>query len=197
LPWTPSSCGVAGHCDGWPRCHFGISDRPSQRPIGGGLFRRGTLAERLLAADLPHLEPGDLRLLGVAIAHRAMRDTFVIQEEGVEACASDPRADIWPAAHREGVAEGLFLDREGLIDANIWGVRQAAVILAAHPDAAAVITDLDQKIRAANWSYVFRDDPNRRQAVVAAGHVSCPHGCGSWRWERGRSGRRIGAGGYW
>jgi len=70
--------------------------------------------------------------------------------------------------YRAGVAEGLFLDREGYVDANPWGVREAAIVLASHPDASAVLDELSGKIRQAGWAHRFAESTRTRGEVVAA-----------------------------
>jgi hypothetical protein len=145
-----------------------IAGAPSTlaRDLDGAIFRTGELAARLTAANLPELDLPEQHLLGVAVAHRAMRDTRLVMWEGVEACAATPETDTWPAGYRAGLVEGLFLDREGYVDANSWGVRQAAVVLASHPDADGVMRELAEKICQASWSYRFASSAETRGAVL-------------------------------
>jgi hypothetical protein len=134
--------------------------------LDGGTFRTGELAARLAAANLPELDLPEQHLLGVAVAHRAMRDTGLVKLEGVEACATTPGTDTWPAGYRAGLVEGLFLDPGGYIDANCWGIQQAAVVLASHPDADAVMQELSEKIRQASWSHRFASRAETRRAAI-------------------------------
>jgi len=148
-----------------------IAGRPSSLAkdlLDGEIFRRGELADRLKAANLPTLDAPDQRLLGVAVAHRAMDNTFVVQQDGVEACASDPTLDAWPPAYRAGLAEGLILDRNGYVDANPWSVRQAAMVLSADPDATEVLDQLLEKVKTAAWSYRFAESASTRSEVADA-----------------------------
>lgn len=145
-----------------------IAGAPSRlaHDLDSGIFRTGQLAARLVAANLPHLDLREQHLLGVAVAHRAMRDTGLVKLEGVEACATAPGTDTWPAGYRAGLVEGLFLDPGGYVDANYWGIQRAAVVLASHPDADAVMQELSEKIGQASWSYRFASNAQTRHAVI-------------------------------
>jgi Abortive infection C-terminus len=134
--------------------------------LDGAIFHTGELAARLAAANLPELDLPEQHLLGVAVAHRAMRDTGLVKLEGVEACATTPGTDVWPAGYRAGLVEGLFLDPGGYIDANSWGIQQAAIILASHPNADAVMQELSEKIRQASWSHRFASNAQTRRAAI-------------------------------
>jgi hypothetical protein len=64
----------------------------------GNVFRSGELRDRLIAVDLPHLEPDDQRLLGVAVAQRAMRGTFVARWAQIQSIlASLEASSTWSA----------------------------------------------------------------------------------------------------
>jgi hypothetical protein len=139
-----------------------------------GIFYRGDLAKRLQAINLETLEPSDQRLIGVSVAHRAMRDTFVVKDEGVEACAGQPDLRVWPSAYRVGLVEGLFLDREGYVDANAWGVKAAAAVIAAAPSAAQFLQDLATKVGESGWAYRFASDAAIREQTVVAMRDSAP-----------------------
>jgi Abortive infection C-terminus len=134
--------------------------------LDGAIFHTGELAARLAAANLPELDLPEQHLLGVAVAHRAMRDTGVVMREGVEACATTPGTNTWPAGYRAGLVDGLFLDPGGYIDANSWGIQQAAVVLASQPDADAVMQELSEKIRQASWSHRFASNADTRRAAI-------------------------------
>jgi hypothetical protein len=132
------------------------------------IFYRGDLRKRLQVVQLPALEPSDQRLIGVAVAHRAMRDTFVVMDEGVEECAQQPDLAIWPTGYRTGLLEGLFLDREGYADVSAWGAKAAAAVIAPVPSAGQVIQELADKIGEAGWAYRFANDTAARDGTVAA-----------------------------
>jgi hypothetical protein len=115
-----------------------------------------------------------------------MRGTFMVAEEGVEACAAAPDLKAWPAPYREGLAEGLFLDRSGYVDVSEWGARHAAAVLAAHPDPPAFLATLSNKIGSAGWAYRFMNDADARAKVVEAmraAAASLPTGDSQVRWN--------------
>lgn len=131
----------------------------------GAHFYKGDL-KTWLATYLPTLTPADQRLVGVAIGQRAMRGTFNVMDEGVEACAQQPDLTAWPADYRAGLVEGLFLTRDGYVDVNEWGVKVAAGIIAPHPGAAEFLRELDVKIDEADFAYRF--GPAENYAVASA-----------------------------
>jgi len=136
---------------------------------GPGIFRRGQLAARLRAMDLPGLDEADQHLLGVAVARRAMgitSKTFTVAEDGVEGCANDRGLDTWPAAYRSGLVEGLFLDRAGFVDVDMWAIRNAARVVAPHPAAADVLRGLAGLISQATWSARFAADQSGRDQIA-------------------------------
>ena len=108
------------------------------------IFRKGELAMRIAAADLKSLDKPELRSLGIAVAHRSMNGTFVVQEDGVEACARSSSLEAWPSAYRAGVAEGLLLNRNGYVSADVWGATHVAMVLAPAPDASAILDALSE-----------------------------------------------------
>jgi hypothetical protein len=152
----------------------------------GAIFTRGLLRQRLIAANLSGMEPADQRLVGLAVAQRSMSGTFTVQEDGVEACAAAPDLRAWPAPYREGVVDGLFLDRSGYLDVNEWGARHAAAILAVHPDPVGVLTSLKVKIESAGWAYRFINDAEGRGSVLSemrAATAILPQGDGQAVWN--------------
>jgi len=110
--------------------------------LGGGIFRSGLLTERLESADLAHLEPEVQRRIGVAVGQRAMRETFVIRQDGIEECAERDAPEIWPAAYREGAFEGLFVNPHGQLTVDSWSARWAPRLIAPLEDPANVIGKL-------------------------------------------------------
>ena len=85
-----------------------------------------------------------------------------IKEDGVEACAANPSLQTWPAAYREGTVHGLLFDRNGYVSPNPWGAKHIALIMAAHPDPAAILEDLAVKLRSAEWEYSYAVDRGLR-----------------------------------
>jgi len=135
--------------------------------LGGTTFYRGTLTERLHAARLAEIELADQRVIGLAVARRAMRDTFVVQEEGVERCAETHDLQTWPLGYREGLLEGLFIGIDGRLDATSWSVGQAALLLNSLPQESPAIAELAEKCNSANYSQRLDDDVNRTAALTA------------------------------
>jgi hypothetical protein len=97
-----------------------------------------------------------------------MTGTFMVMEDGVEACAASGDIALWPPSYREGLVEGLFLDREGYVRTSEWGCHQAGLTLSVHPRAADVLRELTAKLDQAAWSYGFTADHNEREKVVNA-----------------------------
>lgn len=153
------------------RLHHLIKGRPEAliRDLDGATFYRGDLAERLAAARLVKQQEADQYMVGFAVARRAMRDTFLVMEEGVEACTESTDLERWPVGFRVGLLNGLFLTADGLIDATPWSAKQAALLLQTSgnelTDAAA---ELAGKLGAANYGVRLGDDAARREAELAA-----------------------------
>lgn len=139
-----------------------------------GIFSRGVLRSRLQALDLPSLDEADQRLVGVAVAQRAMGGTFLVHDEGVDDCAAQPDLNKWPAGYRAGMVEGLLLDREGYVDVKVWGPTAVAMILAPHPEAETVLLDLSAKINEASWTTRFASNASERQQIVQAMRDAVP-----------------------
>lgn len=135
---------------------------------GGKIFRSGNLETRLLQANLPSLDEPDQRMLGKAVAHRAMQDTFIVRKEGVEACAASADMQTWPEAYRAGVIEGLFIDRQGYLDASPNLIPLAARILNTIPRAGSVLGALVHQLAEAELVYYLRFDPERLALVLDA-----------------------------
>lgn len=114
--------------------------------VGGGIFRSGLLTERLTSADLAHQEPEVQRRIGVAVGQRAMRETFVIRQDGIEECAERDAPEIWPAAYREGAFEGLFVNPHGQLTVDSWSARWAPRLIAPLENPADVISKLAARI---------------------------------------------------
>lgn len=136
--------------------------------LGGTTFYRGTLAERLQAARLSDLDIGDQRLLGLAVARRAMRGTFLVMEEGVERCSETRDSTTWPVGYREGLLEGLFIGLDGRLDATPWSVDQAALLINSLPEAVAgAVAELATKCNSANYSDRMDEQANRQSVLTA------------------------------
>jgi hypothetical protein len=107
--------------------------------LGGTSFYRGDLTERLLAADLKHLEEVTQQEIGAAVAERAMRDTFNVRIEGVDVCADSDSLTAWPLHYRRGLVEGLLFDPSGNVRTNAPAMQSISMILANVPDQAAEV----------------------------------------------------------
>ena len=116
---------------------------------GGGTFSSGVLTRRLLAANLPELDPTNLRRLGLAVGQRASSGTFMVRIEGAEACADSDDIVAWPPAYRAALAEGLFVDRDGYLSPEPSSARLAARVLATLPDQHTVVTSMVNALESA------------------------------------------------
>lgn len=80
------------------------------RDLASMTWRTGLLAERLIEIQLPHLSVESQTRIGTAVGHRCVRDTVVVIRDGLEACATSMRLDVWPAAYRKALLVALFVD---------------------------------------------------------------------------------------
>ena len=107
----------------------------TSRVVSGG-------SKELASVCTAHLEPEVQRRIGVAVGQRAMRETFVIRQDGVEECAERDAPEIWSATYREGAFEGLFVDPHGQLTVDSWSARWAPRLIAPLEDPADVIGKL-------------------------------------------------------
>lgn len=133
----------------------------------GGVFRAGDLSRRLLAADLPHMEPAELRRLGIAVGQRAMRDTFNVRIDGVEACANGG-LETWPESYRLGLLDGIFFGRDGALTVNDWSIAWLPRILEPLPDIASAVEAVAIRIPNARLAVPPEHDWGARSSVAAA-----------------------------
>lgn len=117
--------------------------------IDNAIFYRGTLVERLKAADLPRMEPRHQREVGIAVARRAMQQTFVVAEDGVDSCNESNSLDFWTEQYRIGIVTGLFKDKDGEITVTKWGVQQALLTLMPVEKIADSLQDINNLLQAA------------------------------------------------
>jgi Abortive infection C-terminus len=110
--------------------------------LDGVHFDKGNLAERLRAANIGDLDTSIQQKLGTAVGIRAMRDTFLVQIEGVQACASSDSLDEWPLHYRRGVVDGLFVDENGNVRTTRWAVELVPGVLGPTEDQAAELDRL-------------------------------------------------------
>lgn len=147
------------------------------RDLENEIFRRGDLKERLLLANVPRLPVEDQRRLGIAVARRASRETFVVLEDGIEDVdPSDP--NVWPPAYIDGLLSGMFLDANGFLELAAWKTPAAERLVRLSPDPIARLKPLASSVartaaarRGANDPAVQRSaiDELRHAAEEAAG----------------------------
>lgn len=103
------------------------------RDLEGMTFHGGDLARRLEYANLPRLPEEEQRRLGVAVARRASRGTFVVSRDGIQAMrAEDP--ERWPAGYVEGVLTGRLFDANGILQLGEARIQECARLLGALAD---------------------------------------------------------------
>lgn len=124
---------------------FGLPD-PLIHDLRRSTFTRGDLARRLAAARLNELDPVQQRQLGVAVGRRAMRETFLVRDEGVRACANSEDLDQWPPHYRLGILNGLFFDEQEQLTLDEWMASIAPSVVAHVPDLAVQVDELREKI---------------------------------------------------
>jgi hypothetical protein len=112
-------------------------------------FYSGSLKERLLAANLPMLEPRHQRSIGVAVGQRVMRDTFVVRWDGLDPCLESDDLVVWPRDYRLGLAFGLWFSPEDHLTLTLRSLQDALTVLDPVPDAASELTEMVDRIVAA------------------------------------------------
>jgi hypothetical protein len=132
------------------------------------IFYSGSLSNRLIAANLPGLQPEQQHMIGLAVGQRAATGTFVVMDDGVSSCEASDDQVAWPSAYREGVAEGLIVGRAGYIEANEGRVSHAAGVLVPLTDAAPALTRLKERLASAPWAPHLRESETQRKAIAAA-----------------------------
>jgi hypothetical protein len=119
------------------------------------IWYSGDLAERLEAVDLPTLGKEDQKRIGIAVGQRSSQNTYTVWRDGVEACVNSTDLTSWPPAYREGLIEGLFLNRDGEVqvgNTEADSIEWAAQLLVRHDDRTEILTRLRKKIHNAAWS---------------------------------------------
>jgi hypothetical protein len=104
--------------------------------VTGETFYAGTLERRLLAANLPTVEPRHQRSIGVAVGQRVMRGTFVVRRDGLEPCLASDDLNTWPRDYRLGLAYGLWFDPAGGLTLTTRSIEEALRVLEPVPDCA-------------------------------------------------------------
>lgn len=109
-------------------------------------FYSGTLERRLLAANLPVLEPRHQRSIGVAVGQRVMRGTFVVRRDGLEPCLTSDNLSTWPRDYRLGLAYGLWFDPDGALTLTTYSLKVALQVLEPVPDGVDDLTEWVSRI---------------------------------------------------
>jgi hypothetical protein len=139
------------------------------RDLHGSNFRGGELSRRLDAAGIPRLSEEDQRAVGVAVGQCASDDFHIAWKEGVEPCMESTNTGRWPLRYREGLAEGLFLSREGEVRFR-WDASSpsaAAAVLIPHPKREQILAELVKKLDGAPWSRYNRAKPETALTAVS------------------------------
>jgi len=124
---------------------FGLPD-PLIQDLSRSTFYRGDLAARLEAVRLNELDPVHQRRLGVAVGRRAMRETFLVRDEGVRPCSESHDVDAWPSQYRIGLLNGLFFSEKEQLTLDEWMAGTAAGVVAPVPDLLGHLVDLRKKV---------------------------------------------------
>lgn len=116
------------------------------RDLGTAWFLRGEVAARLDAANLRALPETEQRRVGIAVGRRSMRETFLVRQEGVAACANSTDLQRWPSAYRVGVLWGLFFDAHEELTIDRWMADVVPLIVAPVAELNSQLKDLRDTI---------------------------------------------------
>ena len=115
-------------------------------------FTRFELAKQFEADRMPQ-QPADLqRALGAAFAQRwATGDTFIAKAVGIDPAVYDTSLTSFPVPYREGLAEGLTLDRSGHLQLTASNLSSLVAVLqpVPAPDLEGFLRELAAKVQAA------------------------------------------------
>lgn len=136
--------------------------------LRAGLWHRYELANRLSAVDWDNTPPEDQRRLGIAVGHRALQLTFLVQGEGVDAVYERP--ERFANEYRLGVVSGLLFSVDGTLTTNLSGVENAAKMIAVCDDPDAAVAILTGQIDRSRWQPPEFGTPPTLEEVVAAAH---------------------------
>lgn len=128
-------------------------------------FYSGVLANRLELANLKTLSKDDQRLIGLHVARRAMRDTYLAMSEGVEACTQSTDLERWPLSYRQGLLDGLVMTEDGLLNPSEWSIRQVATMLQSTTEIHADFVDLVEKTQHASYGNQLDNDDKRNKLL--------------------------------
>ena len=117
--------------------------------LGRGQFRKGVLAARLTAVDLPNLETDDARALGIAVGRRTVGETFLVRIEGVDPVIAHPGR--YPAAYRAGLARGLLFNEQGALCTRASAVGLAVDLLSVDDQVEALLGEIAPLTASSGW----------------------------------------------
>lgn len=110
-------------------------------------FHSGDLRRRLVAANLPDLEPHHQQELGVAVGQRVMRQTFVVRWDGLDPCLSSDDLAVWPAGYRIGLLRGVWFAPDGHPTVTPRSIRDGLEVIDPVPDAADALHEQVARVR--------------------------------------------------
>ena len=116
--------------------------------VGPTTFYGGVLKERLIAANLPKLEPRHQRSIGVAVGQRVMKGTFVVRHDGLDPVLASDSLETWPRDYRVGLAHGLWFGPDGRLTLTPISIQEALTALEPVSDRADDLTKLVEQIEA-------------------------------------------------
>ena len=117
--------------------------------LGRGEFRKGVLAARLTAVDLPSLEADDARALGIAVGRRTVGETFLVKIEGVDPVIAHPGR--YPPAYRAGLVRGLLFNEQGALCTRAPAVGLAVDLLLVDGQVEALLGEIAPLITSSGW----------------------------------------------
>lgn len=122
------------------------------------IFRAGWLKRRLLAANLPALEPRYQRSIGVAVGQRLMSGTFVVRADGLDPVLESDDLTTWPRGYRLGLTHGMWFDETGRPTLTPTSVENGLKVLDPVSDCADELDDLVGKIETTRPQGPLGDD---------------------------------------
>lgn len=111
-------------------------------------FHAGVLRERLAAANLSGLERRHQHALGVAVARRAMQDTFVVRWDGLDPCLESDDLRLWPRDYRLGLTQGLWFNLADRCTLTPRSMREGLLVLDPVSDAGDALQEIVERVLA-------------------------------------------------
>ncbi|HMS12292.1 MAG TPA: hypothetical protein PKD80_04260 [Microthrixaceae bacterium] len=142
--------------------------------IAGATWHKGELGRRLDEVGLDKLLPEAQRRVGLAVGRRCARQTFVVIEDGLRACAASSNLEDWPPAYREGLLDGLFLDLDGHLTVEPATAGAAVRVLLPVADTDRRLQVLVERACSAAFSDALGSNPSFRKAAASALQQALP-----------------------